>query len=120
MFLALDGKLLSQLFLFRFFFSIHLFPLCDLSILLFTFHYTRRKSHLHKLTIATNLKNMFPLHCLRQLVIFKTKVSLIQLRKLMLGLKEKKSSAEHSLKLKRSAFCFASLFLLFFSRLALS
>ena len=45
-FLALGGKLLSQLFLFRFFIPFYLFLLCFLGILLFTFHYTRHKSHL--------------------------------------------------------------------------
>ncbi len=45
-FLALGRKLLSQLFLFRFFIPFYLFLLCDLSILLFTFHYTRHKSQL--------------------------------------------------------------------------
>jgi hypothetical protein len=44
MFLALGRKLLSQPFLFRFFFSFHLFLMCDLSILLFTSRYTRHKS----------------------------------------------------------------------------
>jgi hypothetical protein len=73
-FLALGRKLLSQLFLFRFFFSFHLFLMCNLCILLFTSRYTRHKSQ-PQINNRRPSFNIFPSRYLRKSIILKTNAS---------------------------------------------